>query len=83
MIKHVNGWELSKKLEECNVYVKHFSKAQVCCVKDYLNSSLSKNLGHSILHVGTNSLDIHKGLKLKAKSIVDVACSLKNESHDV
>ena len=67
MIKHVSGWELPRKLEECNVYVKHFSEAQVRCLKDYVNSLLREKPGHFILDVGTNSLDSNRSLNLIAK----------------
>ena len=36
MIKHVNGWEISRKLQNCKVYVKHFSGAKTKCMKDYI-----------------------------------------------
>ena len=36
MIKHVNVWEISRKLQgNCKVYVKHFSGANTKCMKDY------------------------------------------------
>ena len=35
MIKHVNGWEISQKLQgNCKVYAKHFSEAKTKCMKD-------------------------------------------------
>ena len=35
MIKHVNGWEISRKLQgNCKVYVKHFSGVKTKCMKE-------------------------------------------------
>ena len=40
MIKHVNGWEISRKLQRnCKVYVKHFSGAKTRCMKNYIKPS--------------------------------------------
>ena len=81
MIKNIKGWEISKKLQNANVYVKHFSGAKVRCMKDYLNPSLKENPDHFVLHVGTNDLDSDRLPDLIAKSIVDVASSLKTDKH--
>ena len=44
MIKHVNGWEISQKLEgNRKVYMKHFSGAKAKCVKDYIKPSEREN----------------------------------------
>ena len=44
MIKHVNGWEISQKLEgNRKVYVKHFSGAKAKCMKDYIKPSEREN----------------------------------------
>ena len=40
-IKKIKGWKISKKLENGNVYLRHFSGAKVHCMKDYLKPSLS------------------------------------------
>ena len=83
MIKNIKGWEISKKLQNANVYVRHFSGAKVRCMKDYLKPSLKENPDHFVLHVGTNDLDSDRLPELTAKSIVDVAPSLKTDEHDV
>ena len=64
IVKHVNGWEIAKKLPNCKVYAKSFSGAKVRCMKDYLKPSLRQNPGHVVLHVGTNDLDSTKILNL-------------------
>ena len=79
MIKHVNGWEILGKLQgNCQVYVKHFSGA-----KDYIKSSQLENSDHYILHVGTNDLCLDRSPKVITSSIIDLALTLKSESHDV
>ena len=83
MTKNIRGWEISKKLQNANVYVKHFSRAKVRCMKDYLKPSIRENPDHFVLHVGTNDLDSERSPDLIAKSIVDVASSLNTKKHDV
>ena len=84
MIKHVNVWEISRKLQgNCKVYVKHFSGANTKCMKDYTKPSQRENSDHYILHVGTNDLCLDRSPELIAKSIIDLALTLKNELHDV
>ena len=79
IVKHVNGWEIAKKLPNCKVYAKSFSGAKVRCMKDYLKSSLRQNPDHVVLHVGTNDLDSDKDPELIAKSIVDLASTVKKD----
>ena len=49
----------------------------------YLKPSLRENPDHFILHVGTNDLNFEQPPELIAKSIANLAASLKNENHDV
>ena len=83
MIKNIKGWEISKKLQNGNVYVKHFSGAKVRCMKDYLKPSLRENPDHFVLYFGTYDLDSDRSLDLNEKLIVDVPSSLKTDKHDV
>ena len=84
MIKYVNGWEISRKLQgNCKVYVKHFSGAKTKYMKDHIKPSQRENSDHYILHVGTNDLCLDRSPELIAKSIIDLALTLKSESHDV
>ena len=83
IIKNIKGWEISRKLQNANAYVRHFLGAKVHCMKDYLKPSLRENPDHFVLHVGTNDLDSDRSPDLIAKSIVDVASSLKTDKHDV
>ena len=84
MIKDVNGWETSRKLQgNCKVYVKHFSGAKAKCMKDYIQLQQRENSDHYVLHVGTSDLCLDRPPELIAKSIIDLALTLKSGSHDV
>ena len=83
VIKHVNGYDIARKLDKCKVFVKSFSGAKVRCLKDHVKPSLRKNMDHFALHMGTNDLNSDRSLELIAKSITDVGSSLKNDSFDV
>ena len=75
--------KLPKKLPNCKVYAKSFSGAKVRCMKDYLKPSLRQNRDHVVLHVGTNDLDSDKDPELIAKSIVDLASTVKKDTCEV
>ena len=83
MIKHVNGCEMSKNLENCKVYAKSFSRSKVRCMKDHMKPSMREKPDHIILHVRTNNLNSERPIGLIAKYIVDVAIILKSNSQNV
>ena len=83
VIKHVNVCDIARGLDKSKVFVKRFSGAKVRYLKDHMKPSLRKNPHHFVLHIGTNDLNSDRSPKLIAKSITDVASSLKNDSHDV
>ena len=83
MVKHLNGWEMSKKIKNCKVYVRSFPGAKVQCMDDYKKPSVRDKPDHFIIHVGTNDLNSEVSPKSIAESIVDLAMSLKTESNDV
>ena len=56
VVIHVTGYELSRKVENCKVYVKIFSGAKVMCMEDYVKPTLREMPTHIILHVGTNDV---------------------------
>ena len=83
MVKHINGWEISKRLQsDCKVYVKQFSDARTKCMKDYMKLSLRKNPDHFILHVRTNDL-ITDLPNLQGNLLLTSATTLKGHSRDV
>ena len=85
MIKHLSGWDMSKKAHKsgCKLYVKSFPGAKTSCMKDYVKPSLRSTPNHFILHVGTNDLNSNQTSGVIAKKIVDLATSLKNNQRDV
>ena len=84
MVKQLNGWEMSKKLNaNCKVFVKTFSGAKTTCMHDYVKPSVRSSPDHFILHVGANDMSSCKSPKEIARSVIDLATSIKNEKHDV
>ena len=81
MIKHLNGWDIAKKVHKskCKIYVKPFSGDKTSCMKDYVKPSLRSTPNHFFfLHVGMNELRSNQTSELISKEIVDFATSLKN-----
>ena len=64
-------------------YVRHFAGGKVRCMKDHIKPTLREKPGHIVLHEGINDLVSDRPPDLIAKSIVDVAPSMKNENPDV
>ena len=84
MVKHLNGWEMSKKLNaNCKEFVKTFSGATKTCINDYVKPSVRSNPDHFILHVGTNDLSSDKSSEEIARSIIDLLTLIKNENPNV
>ena len=84
MVKHLNGWEMSKKLNaNCKVFVKTFSGAKTTFTHDYVKPSVRSSPDHFILHVGTNDLSLDKYPEEIARSINDLATLIKNGKHVV
>ena len=74
--KHVRGYELSSKVENCKVYVKSFSGAKVMCMEDYLKPRLREMPIHNILHVGTNDIPTKRSPEQIAENIANLAIKL-------
>ena len=84
MTKLLNGWEITQKIQSsCKIYVKTFSGATVSCMEDYMKPSLRNLPDYFILHAGTNDPSSEKCFMEIAESIINLACRLKNEIHDV
>ena len=85
MVKHVEGWILSKNVDRKHkVYVKRFPSAKVKCVKDYIKSYMKENNSdHVIIYVGTNELDSEKQHEMIAKSNIDVAKNIKTNTRTI
>ena len=63
--------------------MKTFSRATVSCMEDYMKPALRNSPDHFILHAVTNDLSSEKCSMEIAESIINLACQLKIEIHDV
>ena len=68
---------------ERKVFVKTFSGAKTTCMHDYVKPLVRSIPDHFILQVGTIDLSSNKSPEEIARSIIDLATSIKNEKHDV
>ena len=75
--KHVRGYVLSRKVENCKVYVKSFSGAKVMCMEHYVKPTLREMPTHIILHIGTNDVPTKKAPEQIAENIANLAIKLK------
>ena len=81
MVKRLNGWEVSKKLNaNCKVFVKTFSGVKTC-MHDYVKPLVRSIPDHFILQVGTIDLSSSRSPEEIARSIIDLATSIKNYSN--
>ena len=55
MVKHLNGWEMSKKMKNCKVYLRTFSGRKVQFMGDYYKQSMRDEPDHFIAHAETNT----------------------------
>ena len=65
ILKHVQGYEIFKLLENCKTYVKSFSGAKIKDMQDYVKPTLRENPDQIIVHVGTNDLEVYNERKKK------------------
>ena len=77
IVKHVRGYELSRKVENCKVYVKSFSGAKVMCMEDYVKPTLREMPNHIILHVRMNDVPTKKAAEQIVENIANLAVKLK------
>ena len=75
--KHVQGWELTKKLDsKQKVYMRQFSSTKVSYMKDYVKPLIHKNdPDHIIFHAGTNDIPSEKIPQVIAQAVVDLTKS--------
>ena len=83
MIKHVNGYNMSKRFKNCKEYVKSFSGSKVRYMKDHMKPLIREKPDHAILNVGTNDLNSDRPSDLTAKYFIDLAITSKNNSQNV
>ena len=56
MLKHVQGYEISKSLENCKSYVKSSSDAKIRDMQDYVKPNLRENPDQIIVYVVAKDL---------------------------
>ena len=52
--KHVRGHQLSRKVENCKVYVKSLSDTEVMLIEGYVQTALREIPTYTILQIGPN-----------------------------
>ena len=83
IIKHINGYEISGKLENCEVFVRPCHGATIRCLEDHVKPVLRENPDEIIFHIGTNDLPSGKGNKDIAEVIINLAMSVETQSRSV
>ena len=74
---------MSTKLETFHVFVKSVSGSKVRCMKDHMKPSMREKPDHTILHLRTNYLSNNRPSDYIAKSIIDLAITLKTNSQNI
>ena len=80
IVKHVRGYELSQRVENCKAFFKSFSGAKVSCMEDYIKPTLREAPSHVILNVGLNDVTTKQDPQQIAESIINVAVKIKTNS---
>ena len=83
MVKKLNGFLLTRKLKhKCLVKVRPFSSAKVRCMHDHVKPTIRDfNPDHIILHCGTDDLNSERTASQIARSIIELALSLKSKDN--
>ena len=77
IVKHIRGYELSQRVENCEIFVESFSGAKVRCMEDYIQPTLIETPSHVILHVDTNDVTTKQDPQQIAESIINLAVKIK------
>ena len=56
ILKYVNDYKITKKLDNCKIYLKSFSGAKIKCMENYVQHTMRTNPDHIVIHVGTKDL---------------------------
>ena len=85
MVKKLNGFLLTRKLNhKCLAKVRPFISAKVRCMHDHVKPTVRDfNPDHIILHCGTNDLSSERTASQIAKSIIELALSLKSKDNKI
>ena len=60
IIKRINGYKISGKLENCKVFVRPCHGGTIRCLEGHVKLVLQENPDETIFHIGTNDLPIWK-----------------------
>ena len=77
IVKHINRYELSNHIENCQVFVRGFPVARARCVEDYVKPTTRANPDHIVIFVGINFLCTSKQHEEIADRIIALALPLK------
>ena len=84
MVKHIQGWDITKKQENKHkVYIRQLTGSKVICMNDYIKPYIRENNPDHIFHVGTNDIPTSNHALAIAQSIVDLAKSVKTQDRSV
>ena len=85
MGKKLNGFLLTRKpRHKCLVKVRPFSSAKIRCMHDHVKPTIRDvNPDHVILHCGTNDLNSERTASQIARSIIELALSLKSKDNKI
>ena len=83
IVKHVNGYDISRKTENSKVFVRPSHGVTVGCMTDNVKPLSRDNPDHIVFHIGTNDVSSNKIPEAIAKSILDLAVSSKLTTCDV
>ena len=85
MVKKLNGFLLTRKLKpKCLVKVRPFSSAKVRCMHNHVKPTIRDvNPDHIIPHCETNDLNSEPTASQIARSIIELALSLKSKDKKI
>ena len=85
MVKNLNGYLLTKKVRhKFLVKVRPFTDAKVSCMVNHVKPTIRDyKPDHVILHTGTNDFRSEKTASQIARSITELATSLKDNDNSV
>ena len=84
MIKHLNRWEISKKLNNLGskIYVKYFVGTKTTCMDDYMQPSLRNAPKYFILFFATNDFESDKTTESIVNTIIHLVMPMQNYQHE-
>ena len=84
MVKKLNGFLLTKNLShKCLVKIGPFSSGKVRCIHDHVKPTVQDFNPDHILHCGTNDLNSDRTASQIARSIIELALSLKSKNSKI